>query len=297
MLITGVTGLLGKYLVGSADPNIQIHGVSRGSWPKALDVSCFMHLIQEPTTSALIDLLAEVRPDALIVAAAEGSVDAVEGRAADHQRLNVELPSHLAAFCASRGISFVHISSNAVFGGSDIPYADASPFTPVNDYGRLKAAAEDAVRAANPQALIARPILMYGWPFFGGRINPVVHWVTEIRQGRVVRVVDDVITEPLAAWDCADAIWHGLDRGLIGGFNISGGEPVTLYDFALLTCEAFGLDAGAVERIPSASLAGLAPRPRNTRFDLVRLRDEFGIEPTPVRDGLFRMAANENQSA
>ena len=249
--------------------------------------------LEEFSTPCLMKVIREVRPEALIHTAAEGSVDAVEGRLDDHRWLNVDLPGQLAAQCADTDAAFVHVSSNAVFGGSKKPYGDSSVHSPISDYGRLKAAAEVKVLETNPRALIARPILMYGWPFPGSRRNPVAHWVTELRQGRTVRVVDDVVSEPLSAEDCARAIWQGLDLGLSGPCNMSGGEPLTLFNFAQMTCEVFGLDASGLEQIHSSSLPGLAPRPPHTQFDLVRLRSEFGIEPVTLREGLQRMAASE----
>jgi len=99
----------------------------------------------------------------------------------------------------------LRLGSNAVYGESDGPLTEDSPQLPVNDYGRLKVEAEKAVRKVNPQTLIVRPILMYGWPLPLQRVNPVVHWLNEPRAGPSVKVVVDVQTKPLAPIECVIA--------------------------------------------------------------------------------------------
>jgi dTDP-4-dehydrorhamnose reductase len=293
VLVTGITGLLGKYLVNGSPSISEIHGLSRGAWAPSIDAVCTMHQDGLKSFTAISQIIDELRPEVIVHTAAEGSVDAVEGRLEENRWLNVGLPLALSALCAAEGITFVHISSNAVFGGSETPYSDFSPFSPVNDYGRLKVEAEDAVMAANPRALVIRPILMYGWPYPKGRGNPAVNWLHDLRARRPIKVVDDVTTEPLAAWDCAEAVWRGIQFRMSGPVNISGGASMSLYDFAVVLCETFGLDEALVQPIASSSLVGLAPRPRNTMFDLVRLRTEIGIEPTPPSHGLATLRDSE----
>jgi len=292
-VITGVTGLLGKHLVTRCPPATEIHGLSRGNWPAELESLCTMHEVDLLAHEATFDLLELLAPDVVIHAAAEGRVDMVQGKISEHEALNVEMGRKLAEFCTRRNIRFVFISSNAVFGGSKVRYSDDSEFDPVNDYGVLKGKAEAAVLQANPSALILRPILMYGWPFSSGRQNPAVQWVKSLREGVPVSVVDDVWTQPLAAWDCADAVWSGAASHLNGGVNVSGGESSSLYEFALKTAAVFDLDTSLVLAISSADLPQLAPRPINTEFDLIRLRNDLHVNPNSLQEGLEFLRASE----
>jgi dTDP-4-dehydrorhamnose reductase len=234
----------------------------------------------------LFETLEHIAPDVIIHAAAEGGVDTVEGKVSQYRELNVGASRGIAAFTRARGIQYVFVSSNAVFGDEGRIYRDDSPHSPVNDYGRLKSEAEDAVMSANSEALIVRPILMYGWPYPGRRLNPVVGWINSLRARRPISVVNDVWTEPLAAWDCADAIWSGISAHATGAINISGGVRMTLYELAIMTGEVFNLDTGQIRPISSASLPGLAPRPMDTAFDLVRLTNELLVSPMGPSEGL-----------
>jgi dTDP-4-dehydrorhamnose reductase len=294
VLITGATGLLGRYLVDSVPHDAEIVATARhaSSLPRA-GITLALNLDLRDRTG-LVHVLAETRPDVVIHAAAEGNVDAVQGRLEEFRALNVGAAAVIAEWCRDHGSFLAFISSNAVFGGSTIPYQDRSPLDPVNDYGRLKAEAEGVVQSYSPDAFVARPILMYGWPLHGSRRNPVVTWVNSLRAGNTLRIVDDVITQPLAASDAAAAIWRGISRRISGPVNMSGGVSLTLLEFARATAETFHLDPSLIEPISSSELAGLAPRPMQTEFDLARLRDELEIQPVSPMAGLRAMQEQEH---
>jgi dTDP-4-dehydrorhamnose reductase len=285
--ITGLSGLLGRYLVQADRAHHTIIGISREpQHDQAPQIDAWITTdLAEPGAGRTA--LAGIRPDAVIHAAGEGRVDVVEGHMDQFRGLNVDAAGEIAAYCREQSIPLVFLSSNAVFGGRQAtPYADDSPLDPINDYGRLKAESEAAVLAADPTALVLRPLLMYGLPHATGRTNPALHWVGELGAGRQVRVVDDVRTQPLWARDCAEAIWRCIDRRLSGPMNISGGQSLTLFEFAQVTAEVFGFDPALVVPIASSSLTAIAPRPATTAFDLRRLHDDLGFTTVPPRQGL-----------
>jgi hypothetical protein len=57
---------------------------------------------------------------------------------------------------AAEGCRLIFMSSDAVFGGRELPYDEDEPPCPLTPYGAAKAAAETAVRALRPDALVAR---------------------------------------------------------------------------------------------------------------------------------------------
>lgn len=286
VVITGVTGLLGRYLLETASAETEVHGLARGNWPAEMRGGCTMHVIDLADIPQTTRLIRKINPDAIVHAAAEGRVDTVEGNLSKFRPLNVDLARSLATLSSETGAKMVHVSSNAVFSGSGPPYSDAASTDPINDYGRLKAEAEIAVQEILPSALILRPILMYGWPNPGRRPNPVSDWIVRMRAGHKVNVVDDVWTEPLAAWDCARAIWNGVSDGVAGTVNVSGGVKMSLFTFAVLTAAVFNLDTRLIEPVPSSRINLSAPRPRDTAFTLTRLREELHVEPVTPAIGL-----------
>jgi len=77
--------------------------------------------------------------------------------------LNVELPALWAAVAGESSARFVHFSTDAVFDGkSNEPYGEGDFASPPSVYGRTKLQGEQAVLAANSQALVFRTNF-FGW--------------------------------------------------------------------------------------------------------------------------------------
>jgi len=289
VLITGASGLLGRYLVEAADSKIELHAQVRAPFNQIFNRAVHTHDLKFVDFDHLEAAIDAIRPHAIVHTAAEGGVDVVEGNVKDYKRINVEVPVRLAEYSSSKSIQFVHISSNAVYGNVSTELSERSRQDPVNDYGKLKKIAEIAVREVNRDALIVRPLLMYGWQQPDRRPNPASNWINALSSGRPIRVVTDIWTQPLSAIDCARVVWSGLDLGLTGSVNVSGGELVTLYEFAQQVAQVFGLDADLIQECKISDFEMLAPRPSHTEFNLTRMKSEFGISPMTLKEGLLWM--------
>jgi dihydroflavonol-4-reductase len=82
-------------------------------------------------------------------------------RPEDYDRGNVRATEALLGAVGDRPGRFVHVSSMAAVGPGSMLAEDAEP-RPVSLYGRSKLAAERAVRAIRPDAVIVRPPVVYG---------------------------------------------------------------------------------------------------------------------------------------
>lgn len=102
---------------------------------------------------------AAVSPDDLD--AVEAHLDATDPAAVCHLAFGAEAwAAALAAWCARRGRPFLFTSTAMVFDHApDGPYRPDAERTARDEYGRYKVRCEDAVRAANPAAVVAR----IGW--------------------------------------------------------------------------------------------------------------------------------------
>src|SRR2546430_1361407 len=88
------------------------------------------------------NLLAQVRPDAVINCAAYTAVDQAESRPEEARRLNADAVEYLGQATAQRGIYFLTISTDYVFNGQgDQPFPEDAPddsFGPQSVYGQTK---------------------------------------------------------------------------------------------------------------------------------------------------------------
>jgi len=288
VLITGGTGLLGKTLLEMAPAGLRVFATWHRRPPPVPWQDRFLPLHLHESESVR-ELFENCRPDAVIHTASIGEVDEAE-RSPEHVReVNVGGTEAILTACRQRNAELIFISSNAVFDGTQPPYAEGAPLRAVNRYGRIKIEAEQRVGASGLAHLIVRPILLYGWPLEGGRDNAVTRWLKTLQRGEPVRVAEEIVTQPLWVGDCARAVWKALLQRTRGLLHVGGADRVTMPQFAGEVCRLFGLEERLLQPVSGSALSNLAPRPRDTSFDLTRLHQELGIEPLGIREGLTRM--------
>lgn len=288
VLITGGTGLLGKALLETVPAGVQAFATHHHHPPPIAWQERFLplDLRQEASVERLFDT---VKPDAVIHAASIGEVDEAQRNPSLVRAVNVEGTGAVLKACRQWKVDLIFISSNAVFDGTSPPYSEDAPRKSVNRYGQIKIEAERLLSSGGVPHLIVRPILMYGWPLEGGRGNVVTRWLNALEKSEPVEVAEEIVSTPLWVGDCARTVWTGLLRQKRGIVHVGGPDRVTMVQFAREVCRCFGHDDRRIHSVSSRAFPHLAPRPRDTSFDLTRLRQDFGIEPAGIREGLARM--------
>jgi len=246
-----------------------------------------MDVVDEASVHYVFD---RVRPHVVIHCAALGSVDYCERNPECARITNVGGVAHILNAALAHRAKVVFISSNAVFGGNGAaPYAEDDGRFPVNMYGVLKKHAEDLVMEYYEDWLIVRPIMLYGWPYRGGRSNWATRVIEFLKAGLPLKIVDDTVTQPTYAADCAEAIWKLIAADETGIFHVGGCDRLSLYGFAMSVANVWGLDgAGLLEPVSSDYFSNIVRRPQDATYDLTRM---ISCVANPVRlhDGLERM--------
>lgn len=202
--------------------------------------------------SAVLTLVSSVRPAVIVNAATRYGDWAVCADGA----------AHVALAAAEVGARLVHVSSDALHGGRPAPYLDADPPTPVNPYGAAKAAAETAVAAIDPRAVIVRTSLLIG----DNRSTHIRLALDLISGRRSGALFTDEYRCPIAVQDLAAAIWELADSDYAGPINVAGPEALSRAELGRLVAARHGLDPASVPTQPSAE-GGLGPRPADVRLD------------------------------
>ncbi len=288
-LITGAAGLLGKALM-KVLPGTIVPCTSRPS-PETAGWEVFDVTDREDVLGAI----RAHRPDVVVHCAAIGSVDKVQVDFKSGLAVNMHGTSYVIEGARKVKAKLVMVSTNAVFDGRNPPYAEDAHLCPVSNYGIIKAAAELAVRASDVPWVVVRPILMYGNHNPWQRGNWVSAWIDRLSKGQECLVVDDVNTQPLYNHDCAEVISKAIQKEAWGQvFNVGGADCVTLFEFASRVAESYGFPVGLVKPVPSSHFPNIAPRPRDTSFDLSKLRTVLEHEPIGIYDGLTAMQKESN---
>jgi dTDP-4-dehydrorhamnose reductase len=285
ILVTGVTGQVGGALVKALEPIGSIIASSRG----------IVDLAQPDRIASSLDRLS---PDLIVNAAAYTAVDRAEDEKEMAFRVNAEAPGAIAQWAAGRGVPIIHFSTDYVFDGTGSrPWQEDDRPHPLSIYGASKLAGEEAIRAARGPHLIVRT----QWVYAATGKNFLRTITRAAGERKELHIVADQYGAPTSARVIADVVGDLLRPGRAalperfaaaqGILNVATSGETSWHGFAVAIVE--GLKARGVKLvvedvrpIPTAEYPAKAARPLNSRFDLTRLRELFGIVPQKWTEAL-----------
>jgi dTDP-4-dehydrorhamnose reductase len=158
----------------------------------------------------MLRMIHELRPAAILNAAAYTAVDRAESEPELALAVNGLAPGYLAEAAASVKAALVHISTDYVFDGAKgTPYTESDPPHPLGAYAQSKLAGEQAIAQVDGAYLILRTSWMYSLRR-DNFVNKVLQWA---RQQTSLRVVADQVSNPTWARPLAEAIAQLLAVG------------------------------------------------------------------------------------
>ena len=241
VLVTGSTGFIGARIIDAlADAGHRPVGCARtekiGRHVAAPFVA--MDLAQPLSISRVLD---EVRPDAIIHAAAERDMPACEREPSRARVVNLDATRGIAHWCAANTAPLLFLSTDQVFDGVHGGYREEDPRNPVNVYGTTKALAEDAV-LAHANTTIARVALTLGHSIERTR-SPNEFIANKLRDGQRVPMFANEIRTPVLAHDVAIALTDLLampSRPRI--IHLAGPDTVSRLEMGVTIARAYHLD-------------------------------------------------------
>lgn len=289
ILITGGTGLLGFSLVRNNYNAYKIISTYHNYFPAEILKDYSYYYLDLNDTAELKNIFKKIKPRIVIHTAGIGNVDFCEKNPEKTNVINVSGSLAILEETIKIDAKFIFVSSNAVFDGEHAPYSENDILSPVNVYGKQKQIVEEEIKKSAKNWVIVRPILMYGWNLPRIRDNSVTWVLKSLKRGKKLKIVNDIFCNPLLADDCALAIWEIIDKEKNGIYHVAGADRIDRYQFALLTAEIFHLDAGLIEPVANDYFPSIAPRPKDTTYDISKLTTELKLKVKGIKEGLQYM--------
>jgi dTDP-4-dehydrorhamnose reductase len=284
VLVTGGSGLLGSNCIHMLKTDCRVTGIYNRH-PVSIKGA---EMIQADLTDKdrTTGLVASLRPDIIIHCAAITDVDLCERESEKAWQVNVKCPALLAALAMEQGTSFVHISSDAVYGKGDGNATEQDETMAVNAYARTKIEAEREVLRNNPDALILRSAI-YGWNMrnrysFGEAILRALIF------NRSITLFHDVFFTPILVNDLVEIIMELSDRKARGIFNAGAVDSPSKLDFGRMLAGIFGFSGENIVPVSLMEKNLAAERPKRPTMNVDKITSFLGRKMPSTENGLQR---------
>lgn len=228
--------------------------------------------------SACESVISGEKPDAVIHCAAYTAVDAAEDNLELCRKVNSDGTRNIALVCKKMDIKMMYISTDYVFnGGGESPWKPDDKREPLNVYGLTKYEGELAIEELVKKFFIVRIAWVFG-------VNGKNFIKTMLRLGEekgAVSVVNDQIGSPTYTYDLARLLVDMIVTDKYGRYHATNEGICSWYEFAEEIFKQAGMDSVVVTPVDSSGFAVKAKRPKNSRMDRSKLK-ENGFEPLPT---------------
>ena len=248
-----------------------------------------------------------MKPDVVVNPAAHTAVDKAETEQQELARvLNADVPAVLADWCKAHGALLVHYSTDYVFNGEGTrPWKEDDATAPLNVYGATKLAGEQAIQKSGCAHLILRTCWVYS--LHGGNFLKTMVRLASSRDH--LKVVADQYGVPTPASFIADVTAELIRRRSFdpkladwsGILNLAPSGETTWHGYAqtgLKLLHEATLAAGentaqrprpewqvprmpTLEAVPATEFPVPSKRPSNSRLDLSRIEQVWGLRMPP----------------
>jgi dTDP-4-dehydrorhamnose reductase len=232
------------------------------------------------------------KPEIIINCAAYTAVDKAEEETLQAGRINRDAVRNLANACKKHEASFIHISTDYVFDGTNHkPYTEDDPVNPSSVYGVTKMEGEGEILISGANSIIIRTSWLYST--FGN--NFVKSMIRLGKEKNELGIIFDQVGTPTYAADLAHAALSIAAKTAInqsafvpGIYNYSNEGVASWYDFTLAIFELCGIKNCIVKPIKTIDYPTPAKRPAYSLLDKSKIKSTFNIEIPYWRKSLKR---------
>ncbi|MGM9912637.1 dTDP-4-dehydrorhamnose reductase [Floccifex sp.] len=238
---------------------------------------------------AVMNVIKEIQPDAVIHCAAWTAVDLAEDddKVEKVRAVNALGTKNIALACKEVDAKCLYLSTDYVFDGQgEQPWKpDCKDYKPLNVYGQTKLEGEQFVSSILDKYFVVR----IAW-VFGLNGNNFIKTMLNIgKKYDTLRVVNDQIGTPTYTYDLARLLVDMIESEQYGYYHATNeGGYISWYDFAVEIFKQANYDTKVIPVTTEEYGLSKAARPFNSRLDKSKLQEK-GFTPLPTwQDALAR---------
>lgn len=287
IFVTGVCGQLGHDVVNNAIARgyeaigSDIQPVYSGVADCSAVTEAPYVLLDITDKDAVLSVIEEIKPDAIIHCAAWTAVDAAEdeeNKAKVHS-INADGTRFIAEAAKAVDCKMLYLSTDYVFDGKgERPWEpDDKCYAPLNVYGQSKLDGELAVSSTLDKYFIVR----IAWVFGLNGKNFIKTMINVGKTHDTVRVVNDQIGTPTYTLDLSRLLVDMVETDKYGYYHATNeGGYISWYDFCCEFYKQYGLTTNVIPVTTAEYGLSKAARPFNSRLNKSKLV-ESGFVPLP----------------
>lgn len=223
ILITGGSSYLGQHLVPLASAGYETFYTYHQNDPLQRPGSFQLDIRDAASVAHLVSTL---NPETIIHTVGSN-------RAAAMSNVIVDGTTHITQAAGNTGARLIHISTDVIFNGREAPYDESADPTPIHEYGRAKAAAEEII-STYANHVIIRTSLIYGLHL----MDRGTAWIADsLRSGQPVTLFTDQRRNPVWVTTLCHASLELADLSFCGIVNVAGRQEMSRAEFGLRMLE------------------------------------------------------------
>ncbi|MFK5913747.1 MAG: dTDP-4-dehydrorhamnose reductase [Woeseiaceae bacterium] len=249
---------------------------------------CGKHEANFENLEELGQLVDDYQPTIIVNAAAYTAVDKAESEPERVAQINAVAVKLLAQKAKQLNAWLVHYSTDYIFDGSNsVPYKESDKPNPQSVYGVTKLQGEKNIQEVACKHLIFRT----SWVYAARGANFAKTMIKLAKERDELKVINDQIGAPASAELIADItslclfrVKQDSNSKLSGLYNLVPDGEVSWFGFAkyvITLAEKYGVNLKVtpenIQPIPTTDYPTSAKRPMNSRLDVNKIKDAFGV--------------------
>jgi dTDP-4-dehydrorhamnose reductase len=272
VLIVGADGLIGRSLVDHFESSGNLVWRTTRRHDRTGDKCIYLDVSSDLAKW----LMPPVQFRAAIICTAVTSLEQCRIDPIGSAKINVDGPINLAKYLVDKGVFVVFISSNLVFDGSR-PFAKSTDLvTPITEYGRQKALAEQALLRLRNKVAVVR---------FSKILNPEFQlfqdWMHHLSIGKTIYPFIDMVFSPVSLNFAVQVLQNVVNLQISGITQVSASQDITYYDVAKSLARKFNFNLNLLQPIEFNNVE-YSKLPLYSTLDINRLKTELILEVPSV---------------